>query len=139
MDILNWWKGLENALDAAALRQQVIANNIANAGNPNFTGKAVAFEEEVQKAMAAQENGDLSVRPVSLDESEEDLSKLDIRGDAGSWRYVRPKVYDTGRPIDINQEMVNLAKNQIQYNMLSNKIGGMMKGFINIIDQLDRR
>lgn len=138
MDILNWWKPLENSMDAAALRQKVIANNIANAGNPNFQGKAVAFEEEMKKAIAAEE-GEMNIRPVSLDESQSDLENFNIKPEKGAWKKVRPRVYDTGKSIDINQQMVNLAKNQIQYNTLVQTTGGMMKGFVNIIDQIDRR
>jgi len=137
MDILNWWKGLENALDAATLRQQVIANNIANAGTPGYRGKAVAFEEEMRKALAAENDDELSVRPVSLDEPA-GISGMQVHT-KGEWEKVRPVVYDTGQPIDINQEMVNLAKNQIQYTMLTDKISGMMSGLTKCIDEVDRR
>ena len=140
MDILNWWKGLENSLDAAALRQKVIANNIANAGNPNITTQAVSFEDQMKKALAAEDGeGDLGMRPVSLEEGAAGMEDFNIKTEKGSWRFTRPKVYNTGKQVDVNQEMVNLAKNQIQYNMLVQKTGGMMKGFMNIIDQLDRR
>lgn len=132
MDVLNWWKGMENALDAASLRQQVIANNIANAGSPNFTAQKVAFEEELQKA-AAGDKGDLDIRAVSLDGSDDKAI-----GGGLNWQTIKPKVVNSGEKVDIHQEMANLTKNQIYYNMVSDKIGGMMKGLIGIVDQLQR-
>ncbi len=134
MDMMNWWKCMENALDAAALRQQVIADNIANADSPNFTAQRVAFEEEMQRVATNKGDDDLSIMPVSLDGADD----MKIGGGGLGWRGVRPKMVNSGEKVDINQEMVNLTKNQIYYNMVSDKIGGMMKGLIGIVDQLQR-
>jgi flagellar basal-body rod protein FlgB len=132
MDILNWFKGLENALDAASLRQQVIASNIANAGTPNFSGQAVSFEEEIQKAMAAKDD-DLYIAPVSLDEKGDGTGKGKPPNPADA---ARARTYSTGQPVDMNREMVNLAKNQMQYNMLADKIGGNIGGITKCIDEV---
>jgi flagellar basal-body rod protein FlgB len=136
MDMLNWWKGMENALDAASLRQQVIANNIANAGSPNFKAQRVAFEEEMQKAYAAKQGEEgLDVRPVGM----EDDGDFKIGGAKNSWEFTKGKLENTEQKVDIHQEMVNLAKNQMYYNMVSDKMGGMIKGLMGVIDQLERR
>lgn len=44
--------GIENALDAVSLRQQVTANNIANMNTPGFKAARVEFESNLSKAMA---------------------------------------------------------------------------------------
>lgn len=131
MDIIGMFKNLENALDAASLRQQVIANNIANASNPNFRGQAVAFEEEFQKALDAKKSNEdfEGMRAVGL---EDDDGSFQIGGPRPE--DVRGKVINTGMPIDINQEMVRLAQNQIHYNMLADKLGGFMGAVQSVIE-----
>lgn len=137
MDIIGMFKNLENALDAASLRQQVIADNIANASSPNFKSQGVAFEDELKKAMDAKGGeekffGDL--RAVSLDEGDDGGFVI------GSTRpdQVRGKVFNTGQKVDMNKEMVNLAQNQIHYNMLADKLGGFMGAVNSVIDATGR-
>lgn len=44
--------GIESALDAVSLRQQVTANNIANMNTPGFKAARVEFESNLSRAMA---------------------------------------------------------------------------------------
>lgn len=131
MDIIGMFKNLENALDAASLRQQVIANNIANASSPNFSSQGVAFEDELKKAMDSKDADDQfgEIRAVSLDESGDGFK---IGGSKPE--DVRAKVVETGMKVDMNKEMVNLAQNQIHYNMLADKLGGFMGSVQTVID-----
>ena len=46
---------LHRALDVANLRHTVAANNIANAGVPNFKRTEVHFESELKKAFESEE------------------------------------------------------------------------------------
>jgi len=132
VDLIGMFKNLENALDAASLRQQVIANNIANASSPGFQSQGVAFEDELKKAMDAKDGdeGFGELRAVSLDEEDGDFQI----GGGGRPEDVRAKVFNTGQKADLNKEMVNLAKNQIHYNMLADKLGGFMGAVQMIID-----
>ncbi len=41
-------------LDVAALRQNVIANNIANADTPNFKRSVVNFESQLRRALESE-------------------------------------------------------------------------------------
>ncbi|MFP4497694.1 MAG: flagellar basal body rod protein FlgB [Vulcanimicrobiota bacterium] len=126
MDVIGMFKQLENALDAASLRQQVIANNIANAGTPNFKTQGVAFEDELKKALASNDDPmSFGVKPVSMNEDLSNDEDFVIDGGVDP-NKVRAKVYDTGNNVDMNKEMVNLARNQIHYNMLTDKLGGFM-------------
>ena len=129
MNALGMFDNLENALDAAAMRQQVLANNIANAGSPNFKAQAVAFEDQLKEAMASNNNlnGDLAIRPVSIDGED---------GDFDVNTKVHAKVFDTGQKVDMNQQMVMLAQNQIQYNMLADKANGMFNEVKEIINSV---
>lgn len=44
--------GIETALDAVSLRQQVTANNIANMNTPGFKASRVEFEANLSRAMS---------------------------------------------------------------------------------------
>ena len=63
---------LNSALDGLALRQRVIANNVANINTPNFHATRVQFEDELARQVA---NGNgavnatqkLSLEPTRLD------------------------------------------------------------------------
>lgn len=87
---------LSLALDAAALRQQVIAANIANADVPGYTAKTVSFDAVLNDAFAGQAG-------------------------AGSLRaHVTSRLDATGLPqsVQIDSEMAELSLNQLQYQTL---------------------
>lgn len=88
---------LEKSLDVASLRNQVIANNIANLNTPGFQGQAVLFEGELRQAL------DTGEAPET----------------------VQPQVVTESGRIDVNTQMANLAKNTIMYQALSTKISGI--------------
>lgn len=114
---------MEKALDAASLRQQVIANNISNVGTQGFQAQNVQFEGHLREAMEADaaEGKDDSVAPKNVVDSD-----LAIDG-GGSWTKasLKPTLEAQGGKMNINNEMANLAKNQIMYNALATKISGV--------------
>ncbi len=63
---------LNSAADSLALRQRVIANNIANINTPNFQATRVQFEDELARQVergngAVQATQKLSLEPTRLD------------------------------------------------------------------------
>ena len=101
---------LGKAADGAWQRNEVIANNIANANVPNYKRKDVSFETELQHALKAS-------KYVSLDDKVHNLNTHLDR--------VQPRTYvDSaefayrldGNNVDIDTENVELASNQIKYN-----------------------
>jgi len=100
---------LEKSLDVAWLRNQIISNNIANVDTPGFKSSKVEFESILRSAM---ENGEISsdgtggldgVEPVVVE---------------NRWTTMRMD----GNNVDIDSEMVDLARNSIQYDALVQKI-----------------
>lgn len=61
-------RALERALSAASLRQQVIANNIANLNTPGFKRSRVEFESLLAEALAKGEDPS-QVRPKVVQET----------------------------------------------------------------------
>ena len=63
---------LNSALDGLALRQRVIANNVANINTPNFHATRVQFEDELARQVsngngAVKATQKLSLEPTRLD------------------------------------------------------------------------
>jgi len=86
---------LSLALDAATLRQQVIAANIANANVPGYTAKTVSFDTVMANASGGLQGTTLDAHVVPR------------RGADGSPQSVQ-----------IDGEMAELALNQLQYQTL---------------------
>lgn len=125
---------LEKALDAASLRQQVISNNIANVNTEGYDAQRVVFESHLKEVMAL-ENGDdgFNVASTAVDPE----FRLNSSGGYDK-QSLKATVESQGGPLDVNQEMSNLAKNQIMYNALAGKISGIYGTMKYVIDNSGR-
>lgn len=110
----NYVNVLDKAADAAWTRNDVLANNIANADTPNYKRKDVQFETYLSNAIAGTDTLDETVANIDLNTLEAttytEQSNLSYRID--------------GNNVDISTENVELAKNQIRYYVLMNSING---------------
>lgn len=102
---------LEKQLDAFAVRNKAIASNIANIGTPNYNRLDVGFEKELSDAIAGAQNAvDLSQKVDQIEpEIEIDRTNLNASG---------------ANNVDIDQEMAELAKNQLQFSLVSRLLAG---------------
>lgn len=101
---------LNKAADGAWKRNEVIANNIANANTPNYKRRDVSFEKEFQHALTAMKEGNLDSKVSELNghlDYMESRTYVDYPG--FSYRL-------DGNNVDIDTENVELASNQIKYN-----------------------
>ncbi len=106
---------LDKAADAAWLRNDAIANNIANVDTPGYKRQDVAFESELKKAIGRSSS----------------TSNMDQRVAAIRTAQLKPVAYTDlsgysyrldGNNVDIDTENVMLAENQIKYQGLMNSI-----------------
>ena len=96
-------RALDVALGAASMKQQTVANNLANVNTPGYQRKDVAFDDTLREALAA-----------------------DAEGETVNWNEVQPSVTtdnraamrQDGNSVDIDQEMAHLAENNVRYNAL---------------------
>lgn len=111
---------LGKGLDAAWLRNEVISNNIANVDTPGYKSQEVKFEDIMASAL------DSSGQKLDLQVTDQQhIAKI-----APDIREVEPVVVkeeDTSAGVDENNvdvetEMVALAKNTIEYYLLVSKI-----------------
>ena len=101
---------LDKAADAAWIRNDTIANNIANVDTPGYKRQDVDFEGELQRALG-------NSRYTSMDEKVSALKTRDLTPrtytDSASFSYRLD-----GNNVDIDTENVELASNQLKYNAL---------------------
>jgi flagellar basal-body rod protein FlgB len=95
--------GLQKAMSGASLRQQLLANNIANANTPNYKRSDLDFHGILAQAFAGNPTpGSLS--QVSF--------QPQIGSSAGSMQL-------DGNNVDIDTEMADLSTNTLDYQSLS--------------------
>lgn len=108
----NYINVLDKAADASWTRNDVLANNIANADTPNFKRKDVQFETYLSNAIAGTDSLNETVAGIDLNTLEAttytEQSNLSYRMD--------------GNNVDISTENAEYAKNQIRYYVLLNSI-----------------
>lgn len=98
------------ALDAALLRHEVIANNIANVNTPGYSAKRLSFEEHLagfssalQQAGNSLNNELLSTRIEALKAALNDGNTL---------------VVPQNETVELDREMVRLTENNLRYQAL---------------------
>lgn len=108
----NYINVLDKAADASWTRNDVLANNIANADTPNYKRKDVQFETYLSNAIAGTDSLNETVAGIDLNTLEAttytEQSNLSYRVD--------------GNNVDISTENTEYAKNQIRYYVLLNSI-----------------
>ncbi len=117
-DIFRDTKYLEKGLDASWTRHQVILNNIANADTPGFKTSHVEFEDAFKQAL---EQGDFAARKtrkghMNIGSPSVDDVPVQIVQDSNTTMRM------DGNNVDIDHEMTELAKNNIYYDTLVQKL-----------------
>lgn len=108
----NYINVLDKAADASWVRNDVLANNIANADTPNYKRKDVQFETYLSNAVAGTDSLDETVANIDLST----LESTTYTEQAGlSYR-------EDGNNVDISTENVELAKNLLKYYTLMNSV-----------------
>jgi len=99
-------------LDAAALRQEAIASNVANAETPGYRRLDVSptFSQQLQAQMAT---GSLSsAEPITPQLAEDPTA-----------RSTRPD----GNNVEIESELLAMNKNSVEYDFLTNVVSSNLK------------
>ncbi|MCR4755732.1 MAG: flagellar basal body rod protein FlgB [Lachnospiraceae bacterium] len=105
---------LDKAADAAALRNELISNNIANQDTPNYKRQDVNFEAQLTKALH-------NSKYISIDDKVANLRNSALK----PRQYTDYENYSyrlDGNNVDPEQEQVMLAANQLKYQGLTKSI-----------------
>lgn len=112
---------LGKAADASWLRNDILANNLANVDTPGYKRKDIDFESQLRRALG-------SSRYESVDSKVSHVTSTELEGrvytDAANFSYRLD-----GNNVDIDTENVELASNQIKYNGL---MSGINQEFANL-------
>lgn len=117
---------LENALDYSAAKNRAISTNIANVDTPGYKSKDVVFKDVLNEkldttiAMRTTHPKHIAQTP-SLQRPYEIITN-------NSTTY-----HHNGNNVDIDKEMSELAKNQIYYNSLAERMNGKFQNLKNVI------
>ena len=114
---------LEKAADASWLRDQCIANNIANVDTPGYKRQDVDFESVLEKELGYRRSESMDEKVANVK-----LSRLKV----GAYTDAAGFSYRTDRNnVDIENENVLMAQNQLKYQ-------GLMRGINSEFDNLKR-
>ena len=105
---------LDKAADASWLRNEAISNNIANVDTPGYKRQDVAFEVELEKALGKN-------RYISMDEKVAAVKTGRLVGRPYT-DYANYSYRLDGNNVDIENENVYLAENQLKYQGLLTSI-----------------
>lgn len=98
-------KSMVSILGAVSDRQKVTTNNLVNASTPGYTAQEVSFSELIGKLDSPFET------PLS--------QKM------GS---IQPVEFNTGEPVSIQKELIEMQKNLLFYNMAVRRISTVITG-----------
>ena len=120
-NVFDYVNVLGKAADASWLRNDILANNLANVDTPGYKRKDIDFESQLRRALG-------SSRYESVDSKVSHVTSTELEGrvytDAANFSYRLD-----GNNLDIDTENVELASNQIKYNGL---MSGINQEFANL-------
>ena len=123
---------LPRALTAASIRQEVIANNVANVNTPNFKKSVVEFEELLAREIYGEED-DGKLKMARTHDKHLPYVPLEFRAEPTISQDNSTVMRVDDNNVDIDIEMASLAKNQLYYNALVTQLGGHVNRIKNAI------
>ncbi len=121
---------LTKALDAYSLRNKVISANIANIGTPGYKSKSVDFENALNNAMSGLElSGELTDKKhIPIGNVAAPQTSLINVVDENPGTVDEEDMKSGINDVDIDNEMAQLAKNQIRFKYASRLLGESFRG-----------
>lgn len=119
---------LSKALDAYSLRQKVIGSNIANATTVGYQSKSVKFEEELNEAIGQSTiNMECTNKNHLVSGSGTAEGNIQIEDKSKILPNNDPRASGLN-DVDIDNEMAELAKNQIRFKYAARFMSDAFKG-----------
>lgn len=116
-------KTLRTALTGLQMRQQAIANNIANVDTPGYKAQAVSFEDALKSQLAGPPSRQPQVVSLGLDTT--DAKHIPLQPVVKTYQATPVTqlandgtMRNDGNNVDVEREMTKLAETQITYNAL---------------------
>ena len=123
---------LPRGMEAASIRQEIIAHNIANVNTPNYRKSTLEFEE----LLAREIYGDLpdgKLEMVRTHDRHLPPTPLPYHAEPTMVQDNTTIMRADDNNVDIDIEMATLAKNQLYYNSLATMLNGYVSKMKNVI------
>lgn len=118
---------MEQALSTSTLKQRVHADNIANVDTANYKSKQVNFQQVMQQASDSRMNS-YRTDPRHLNfQSGPGASPVTVNN--------HTKMTPNGNNVDMDFEMAELAKNQLWYNAVTERVNGKFSSLRSVINE----
>jgi flagellar basal-body rod protein FlgB len=113
-------KYVETALNARALRQDLIASNIANIDTPFYRSKDIDFESELARAAHREFNNEKSSQLQMAKTTGMHLDPINHHKDIDPTLFYRDghMARNDGNTVDLDVESSELSKNSVMYDAL---------------------
>jgi len=102
--------GIEKAMQGSLLRQQVLANNIANANTPGYQRSDVDFQSALAQAFSSGTPSTSQLDQITFSPQ----------------RAANGAMQVDGNTVDINTENADLSENTLDYQALESVMGTRM-------------
>ena len=123
------FQSLEQALSTASLKQRVHAANIANVDTANYKSKQVNFQTALTDAINNQGIASFKTNANHIPFSSETASfSPQIKTNNAT------QFNSNGNNVDMDVEMAELAKNQLWYNAVTERVNGKFNSLRTVID-----
>lgn len=123
------FQSLEQAMSTATLKQRVHTANIANVDTPNYKSKQVSFQSALDTAIHRKPLASIKTEPQHIAFSTENGESSQLVKVNNS-----TKITPNGNNVDMDSEMAELAKNQLWYNALTERVNGKFNTLRSVID-----
>ena len=102
--------GIEKAMQGSLLRQQVLANNIANANTPGYQRSDVDFQSALAQAFSSGTHSTSRLEGITFSPQAAADGAMQVDGNT----------------VDINTENADLSENTLDYQALESVMGTRM-------------
>ena len=102
--------GIEKAMQGSLLRQQVLANNIANANTPGYQRSDVDFQSALAQAFSSGTQSTSQLEQITFSPQVAANGAMQVDGNT----------------VDINAENADLSENSLDYQALESVMGTRM-------------
>jgi len=114
---------MQRGVNAANMRHEVIAQNIANINTPHYKRSEVEFEQMLARELYGDMEQEGKLKLVRTRDKHLPIGHLPLRAEAKEVVDNTTIMRTDKNNVDIDIEMASLAKNHIYYNALMTEIG----------------
>ena len=112
------WNYLQRGITAANVRNEVIANNIANVNTPHFKKSDVIFEDLLAYELYGTDSNEGKLEMARTHDAHLPFKPFPFKADTIIQQDQTRNMRTDDNNVDIDIEMASLTKNQLWYNAM---------------------